>query len=129
MLFTEGDNKIVVHVMSMLPTMNQVQLEDGDFPEADDECALDVDYLKESSLEIGDKITLISGTDDDVSDTLKNDKYTITGAVSSPEYISFQRGSTTIGNGSVTTFIVVRKKVLPWMSTRRSVSRRTARRI
>ena len=107
MLFTEGDNKVVVHVMSLLPSMNQVQLEEGELPEADDECALDVDYLKESSLEIGDKITLISGTDDDVSDTLKNDTYTITGAVSSPEYISFQRGSTTIGNGSVTTFIAV----------------------
>ena len=107
MLFTEGDNKVVVHVMSLLPSMNQVQLEEGELPEADDECALDVDYLKESSLEIGDKITLISGTNDDVSDTLKNDTYTITGAVSSPEYISFQRGSTTIGNGTVTTFIAV----------------------
>ncbi len=107
MLFTEGDNKVVVHVMSLLPSMNQVQLEEGELPEADDECALDVDYLKESSLEIGDKITLISGTDDDISDTLKNDTYTITGAVSSPEYISFQRGSTTIGNGTVTTFIAV----------------------
>ena len=107
MLFTEGDNKVVVHVMSLLPSMNQVQLEEGELPEADDECALDVDYLKESSLEIGDKINLISGTDDDVSDTLKNDTYTITGAVSSPEYISFQRGSTTIGNGTVTTFIAV----------------------
>ena len=107
MLFTEGDNKVVVHVMSLLPSMNQVQLEEGELPEADDECVLDVDYLSESSLEIGDKITLISGTDDDVSDTLKNDTYTITGAVSSPEYISFQRGSTTIGNGSVTTFIAV----------------------
>ena len=107
MLFTEGDNKVVVHVMSLLPSMNQVQLEKGELPEADDECVLDVDYLSESSLEIGDKITLISGTDDDVSDTLKNDTYTITGAVSSPEYISFQRGSTTIGNGSVTTFIAV----------------------
>lgn len=107
MLCTEGDNKIVVHVMSLLPSMNQVQIEEGELPEADDECALDVDYLSESSLEIGDRITLISGTDDDVSDTLKNDTYTITGAVSSPEYISFQRGSTTIGNGSVTTFIVV----------------------
>ena len=107
MLFTEGDNKVVVHVMSLLPSMNQVQLEEGELPEADDECAVDVDYLKESSLEIGDKSTLISGTDDDVSDTLKNDTYTITGAVSSPEYISFQRGSTTIGNGTVTTFIAV----------------------
>ncbi|HIV42541.1 MAG TPA: FtsX-like permease family protein [Candidatus Mediterraneibacter guildfordensis] len=107
MLFTEGDNKVVVHVMSLLPSMNQVQLEEGELPEADDECVLDVDYLKESSLEIGDKITLISGTDDDVTDTLKNDTYTITGAVSSPEYISFQRGSTTIGNGTVTTFIAV----------------------
>lgn len=107
MLCTEGDNKVVVHVMSMLPSMNQVQLEEGKLPGAADECAVDVAYLSESSLEIGDRITLLSGTDDDVEDTLKNDTYTITGAVSSPEYISFQRGSTTIGNGSIETFIVV----------------------
>ena len=109
-LCSEGDNQIAVHVMSLLPEMNQVQLEDGRLPEAEDECAVDVDYLNESSLKIGDKITLSSGSDDEITDTLKTDTFTITGAVSSPNYISFQRGSTTIGNGSVTAFIVVPEK-------------------
>lgn len=106
-LCSEGDNQIAVHVMSLLPEMNQVQLEGGRLPEAEDECAVDVDYLNESSLEIGDEITFSSGSDDDITDTLKTDTFTITGAVSSPNYISFQRGSTTIGNGSLAAFIVV----------------------
>ena len=106
-LCTEGDNQIAVHVMALMPTMNQVQLEEGRLPEAEDECALDVDYLNESSLEIGDEITFSSGSEDEITDTLKADTFTITGAVSSPNYISFQRGSTTIGNGSLTAFIVV----------------------
>ena len=93
--------------MSLMPTMNQVQLEEGRLPEAENECAVDVDYLNESSLEIGDEITFSSGSDDDITDTLKTDTFTITGAVSSPNYISFQRGSTTIGNGSLAAFIVV----------------------
>ena len=106
-LCSEGDNQIAVHVMSLMPTMNQVQLEAGRLPEAENECAVDVDYLDESSLEIGDEITFSSGSDDDITDTLKTDTFTITGAVSSPNYIAFQRGSTTIGNGTVTAFIVV----------------------
>ena len=87
--------------------MNQVQLEGGRLPEAEDECAVDVDYLNESSLEIGDEITFSSGGDDDITDTLKTDTFTITGTESSPNYISFQKGSTTIGNGSLAAFIVV----------------------
>lgn len=106
-LCSEGDNQIAVHVMSLLPAMNQVQLEEGRLPKEEDECAVDVDYLNESSLKIGDEITFSSGTDDEITDTLKTDTFTITGAVSSPAYISFQRGNTTIGNGSLTAFIVV----------------------
>ena len=106
-LCADGANQIVVHVMSMLPTMNQVQLEAGRLPEKEDQCALDVDYLEESDLEIGDTVTFSSGTEDDITDTLVTDTFTITGAVSSPNYISFQRGSTTIGNGSVNAFAYV----------------------
>ena len=106
-LCTEGENKIVVHVMSMLPSMNEVQLEEGRLPEKEDECAVDVDYLEERKLKIGDTITFSSGSDDEITDTLKTDTFTIVGAVSSPCYISFQRGSTTIGNGSVAAFAVV----------------------
>ena len=34
-LCSEGDNQIAVHVMSLMPTMNQVQLEAGRLPEAE----------------------------------------------------------------------------------------------
>lgn len=106
-LCPEGDNQAAVHVMSMLPTMNQMQLEEGRLPESADECAVDADYLNETSHRIGDEITFYSGNDDEITDTLVTDTFTIVGAVSSPEYISFQRGSTNIGNGSVTAFIAV----------------------
>ena len=106
-LCTEGENKIAVHVMSMLPTMNEVQLEKGRLPEKENECAVDVDYLEEGKLKIGDSITFSSGSEDEITETLMTDTFTIVGAVSSPCYISFQRGSTTIGNGSVAAFIVV----------------------
>lgn len=106
-LCTEGDNQVVVHVMSLLPTMNQVQLEEGRMPEAADECVADVDYLASSSLGIGDTITFSSGTDDEITDTLMTDTFTIVGTVSSPCYIGFERGSTTVGNGSVAGFVCV----------------------
>lgn len=106
-LCTEGENQVVMHVMSLLPEMNQIQLEDGRLPEAEGECAVDVDFLESSTLEIGDKVTFSSGTDDEVTDSLKTDTFTIVGAVSSPCYISFQRGSTTVGNGSVSGFVCV----------------------
>lgn len=109
-LCTEGENQIVVHVMSLLPTMNQVQVEQGRLPEAEDECAVDADYLEESALKIGDTITLFSGTDDEITDSLKTDTFTITGAVSSPCYIAFQRGNTTIGDGGITAFLTVPEK-------------------
>ncbi len=106
-LCSEGDNQVVVHVMGLMDSMNQMQLEEGRLPEAADECALDVDFLAESSLEIGDQVTFSSGTEDPVTDTLSTDTFTITGAVSSPNYIAFQRGSTNIGTGSVDAFVCV----------------------
>lgn len=106
-LCTDGDSQIVVHVMSVLLTMNQLQLEGGRLPKTEDECVVDVDYLAQSGIEIGDKITLLSGTKDEITDSLVTDTFTVTGAVSSPNYISFQRGNTTIGSGSVTAFICV----------------------
>ncbi len=62
-LCTEGDNQIVMHVMSLLPSMNQVQVENGRLPEKSDECVVDADFSLKSTLKIGDRVTLSSGTD------------------------------------------------------------------
>ena len=109
-LCTIRGNQVAVHVMALQDKMNQVQLEGGRLPEKENECVIDADYLDGKNLKIGDKITLSSGTSDSLEDTLKTDTFTIIGTVSSPEYIAFHRGSTTIGNGSVSAFLCVPEK-------------------
>ena len=109
-LCTIRGNQVAVHVMALQNKMNQVQLEDGRLPEKENECVIDADYLDGKNLKVGDKITLSSGTSDSLEDTLKTDTFTIVGTVSSPEYIAFHRGSTTIGNGSVSAFLCVPEK-------------------
>lgn len=106
-LCTVYDSKEVVHITSLLPSMNEITVEEGRLPKKDDECIVDVDFLSSSEYKVGDKITFTSGNDDDIKDTLKNDTYTIVGSASSPCYISFHRGSSTIGTGTVSGFVCV----------------------
>ena len=70
-LCSEGENQIVVHVMSILSTMNQVQLEEGRLPESEDECVVDADYLQTSSGEIGERCTFACGTGGERTQSLK----------------------------------------------------------
>lgn len=112
-LCTGTDSQAVLHMMSILPTMNTLTLEEGRLPQRADECVVDADllakdgFLTHNGYQIGDKIKLTSGTDDPVTDTLASDTFTIVGSVSSPKFISFGRGNTTIGTGSVSGFAAV----------------------
>ena len=101
------DSSQAVHVMSILPTMNVLTVEEGRLPGKENECVVDVDYLESGGFSIGDKICLTSGKEDEITDTLTTDTFTIVGAVSSPCYIGFHRGSTTIGTGSIAGFVCV----------------------
>ncbi len=101
------DSQEVVHMYSILPSLNEVTVEEGRMPGKADECLVDVDFLHESGYKIGDSISFTSGKDDDLKETLKNDTFIIVGAASSPEYISFQRGSSTIGTGVISGFVCV----------------------
>ncbi len=59
---------------------------------------------------VGETIRLKSGTDDKVTDTLKVDELKVVGKGNSPCYIALNRGSTTIGTGIVSGFVVVPEK-------------------
>ena len=96
-LSTLDDEQTVLHVMSLPEEMNQVAVSEGRLPKAADECMVD----NAMGYEIGDEIVLESGTDDSVEDTLGTDTFTVVGKGSSPCYISFERGSTTIGTGTL----------------------------
>lgn len=87
-------------------TMNLVDLTDGRMPQAEDECIINSSKLKEG-MEIGSTVTLSDSTNADEF-PLKHTEYTIVGTFDTPMYISStQRGSTTIGNGSLQAFLYV----------------------
>ncbi len=102
-LYNTSDEQRALHVMSLQEKMNQVAVSEGRLPERNGECMAD----NEAGYKIGDIITLTSGTEDPVADTLKTDTLEVVGLGSSPCYLSFGRGSTTVGDGSVSGFLVV----------------------
>lgn len=102
-----GDSRKVLHVMSVSDKLNTVAVEEGRMPENENECLMDVDFIGNTSYKIGDTIELESGTDDDLTDTLSKTELKIVGIGSSPCYISFERGSSMIGTGEVSGFLMV----------------------
>ena len=93
----------VLHVISLQDEMNQVKLSDGRMPQKAGECLADQD----AGYKVGDTIKLRSGTSDEVIDTLTTDTLKVVGLCSSPMYISYGRGSATIGTGTISAFVMV----------------------
>lgn len=102
-LTDEEENQSALHVMSLSGEMNRVAVTEGRLPEKIGECLAD----DEDGYQVGDKILLKSGSDTPVTDTLKTKELTVVGTGSTPCYISFSRGSTTIGTGSLAGFLIV----------------------
>lgn len=105
-----GDSERIIHVESLPETMNQVDVVEGRLPENPKECVIDADAAKSHDIEIGDILTFKSGTDKDLEDTLASDQYEVVGTCTSPVYISFDRGSTNIGNGEIDMFAYVQEE-------------------
>ena len=109
MLCPVGDNEKVVHMLSMQKNFNQVSVVKGRLPEKAGECLVDEDFLSYTDLKVGDTVTFHSGDGEALTDSLVTDTYKIVGIGNSPLYISFGRGSSTIGTGEISGFVVVDK--------------------
>ena len=107
MLVDVQGNQKILHVSSVLDSMNDYKAEEGRMPKKSGECLMDQDFAASAGLKVGDSITLLSGTRDPLTDTLRTDTYEITGLGSSVSYISFERGSSNIGNGEVSGFLTI----------------------
>lgn len=104
-------NELVVEVMSATKELNLITVSEGRMPEHEQEVLVDSFFLTSTGYQLGDTITLKSGSKEELSYTLKEDTFTIVGVGSTPYYLSFQRGSTNIGSGNVDSFIVVQPSV------------------
>lgn len=96
-----GNNQKVLHVESLDDRINLVTVSQGRLPEKSGECLLDNVFVSKWGYELGDEITLVESGD---SGLLRTKKYTVVGIGSSPLYIAFNRGNTTLGSGEVNGF-------------------------
>ena len=105
----EGD-EAALKAISMPEGINTLELKDGRFPEASDECVLDASQLDTThfgSDVIGTKIVIADTNSDEIKDSFTYKEYTVVGLVYSPLYISFERGTTTLGNGKLNGFMYI----------------------
>lgn len=97
----EDDARKVLHLESISSNFNLLTADEGRIPEKSGEIFLDKPFAKNRGYKIGDTISV---SEDGDSELLKKTAYTVVGIGSSPLYISFNRGNTTLGSGEVSGF-------------------------
>lgn len=91
--------------ITLSESINTPKLVSGQMPRKGNECLGDASLFTED--DIGKKIIIESENKSDTLDMLKYNSYTITGIADSPLYLNFERGSTSIGDGSISCFIIL----------------------
>lgn len=90
--------------------MNKIRVVEGRMPERENECLVEASSATNKlygTFHIGDTIKLQSGTDAALSKSLKHTKYKIVGTCYNPNYLSYEKGSSNIGSGTVNSFIYI----------------------
>lgn len=107
----KNDNERVLKCISIPESINTVDLIEGRMPESDDECLVDDYNLKGGMYKIGSIIKLSKNNDKDTLKDFRSREFKIVGRISSPLYLDYQRGSSSLGNGSLDTFFYVNESV------------------
>lgn len=112
-VMSDGSKKSVVRIHSLGEDdkINVPVLEEGRLPQNSGEIVVEnASYA--TPIEIGSKITLentvVSRTTGEKEEIpLKCSEFTVVGKVKSPLYISFQKGNTTVGNGTISYYMMI----------------------
>ena len=105
-LWQRADDDEVVLISHMLtPGMNEPNLISGRFPANGSECLGDSLFFTQEDL--GKTIKISPNNDEDTLDLLVNDEYTLVGIADSPLYLNYDRGTASIGSGSIAAFVLM----------------------
>ncbi len=110
---SESTSPVAARVISLgenSDKVNRLTLTAGRYPETENECLASDSGMK-GRLPVGTVITFTDGNGEKPDDMLSVDTYTIVGTVKSPMYIDKTGyGSTTVGNGSISSVYFVPEK-------------------
>lgn len=102
---TADEDNLIMMAQSIPEKVNQIKLKAGRMPEKANECLADPDMYSKD--DIGSTIKLSKDNSEQTFDTFAYDEYTIVGLAYSVLYINMERGSSTLGNGSVKGYIYI----------------------
>lgn len=95
----------VCRIHSITNEVNTLKVVDGRLPENSREIV--IDGYNFGSDQLGKTIVIADENTDDTFDSLNDTEYTIVGIIRSPYYMNFQRGTTNVGNGSISYYAYV----------------------
>lgn len=104
-LLLRDDEEFVYRAHMLTGKINTPELAAGNMPASGDECLADAGQFSEDM--IGQKITIAEINDADTLDLFAYREYTITGLAYSPLYLSVERGTTSLGNGNLSGFVLI----------------------
>ena len=93
----------VLRIHSITNTINLLTVHAGRLPEAPDECFADSMLYSES--DIGTTVHISDKNSAETREKFAYDTYTIVGVGSSPIYINYERGTTSVGSDTVRAFL------------------------
>ncbi len=99
----EAGNNGVLKALSITETVNTILLTEGRYPTAADECLIDARMT--DTLPVGSIISVSDTNAEEDAEVFAYTTYTIVGAVQSPLYTNFERGTTSLGSGKVAGFV------------------------
>ena len=105
---SEEDGEHVAKLHTLTEITDKLSLTAGRMPDTPQEVIGDCHYFSEADL--GKTIFFPSSNDEDTLDLLAYDSYTLVGLANSPAYLNFERGSTSLGSGSVSCFLYLPKE-------------------
>ena len=98
-----GVDEGVYRLHSIPQQVSKVALRGGRMPENPDECLVDGFHADDSV--IGTQFVISDNNEQDTLDSLSTRTFTVVGYVASPLYMDMTRGNTTIGSGSLKSFV------------------------
>ena len=101
----ESTQESVYRFYAIPQRINLVSLQGGRMPESPDECLVDAHNATDKIL--GTTIHISDGNAESTLDAVAFKTYTVVGYVYSPLYMDINRGTTSVGNGSIANFIYI----------------------
>lgn len=108
--FNEDGEDLVYRLHTVPERISKVYLLGGRMPQREDECLADGSHADDSVL--GTQVFISEENQQETLDNLVVKTFTVVGYVSTPLYMDITRGTTTIGNGSLSSYIYVPSEAL-----------------